>query len=272
MLRSLVGSIVRGPLGGVLTGTNAPTQAETTTLVAAISTPPTSVRQVQINNLIYALKTAGLWAKIDVLHVFAAADAQAAGLNWKNPATFTASPVSSPTFTADRGYNGDGAASYVNAVWMPSNGVNLTQDSATYFAWSLTSAAESDDAKSILGTATNTVVRITPRNSGNVFRYRINSGSSTGSGTVTDGTGLYAVSRSGAAVTQGYRNGAASGSAGSTASLALSGVPINIGRTNTTAFSAAQCAAWGAASNLSAAEHALLDAALRSYMISVGAA
>ncbi len=256
--------------GAVFNGTP---ETEASTLFAAMSTAPTLSRQYAINALIAALKSAGIWTKLDVLQVFAAADAQAASLNWKNPATFTASPQSSPTFTADRGYNGDGAASYVNTTWAPSNGVNYTQDSATIFAWSRTSAAESDDAKGILGSGTTTAVRLTTRSSANLLRYRINQASSSSGGSgITDGSGLYAASRSGAAATQAYRNGATSGLAGSVASGALSSVTLNIGRLNTTAFSSAQCAAWGAGSNLSAAEHLSLYNALRAYLIAVGAA
>lgn len=239
------------------------------TLFAAMTTPPTEARKDAINSLIGSLKNAGLWSKLDVLQVFAAADSQAAVLNWKNPATFTAAGVNTPTFTADRGYAGNGTTSYVDTTWAPTNGVNYTQDDATVFAWSRTSGTNSNRW---MGSATDTSVLLLPRTAGSAFQYRINTtGSVTAIGSVTDGSGLFAVSRSGATATQSYRNGATLGAAGSIASTALSSSPINVGRQNTQ-FNPAECAVWGAGSNFSAAEHLALYNAIRTYLVDAGAA
>src|SRR5690606_35810663 len=79
-----------------------------------MTTPPTRARQLLINTTITNLIAAGLWPKLDVLYLLAAADEQAARLNWKNPGTFTCTAVNSPTFTADRGFAGDGSTSYLD--------------------------------------------------------------------------------------------------------------------------------------------------------------
>jgi len=71
-----------------------------------MSVAPSAARQLVIDALIRQLKDAGVWAKLDVLYVIAAHDIQAGRVNWKNPGTFTATEVSAPTFTTDRGYAG----------------------------------------------------------------------------------------------------------------------------------------------------------------------
>lgn len=108
------------------------TQAETTALLAAMSVQPSSGRQALINTLIASLKSyvtswgqtpegAGqtLWGALDFLYLTAAHDAQAARVNWKNPAQ-VATVVGTPTFTADQFYAGVTGASYLDT------GVNLS--------------------------------------------------------------------------------------------------------------------------------------------------
>ncbi|HXC20220.1 MAG TPA: hypothetical protein VNV13_01980, partial [Steroidobacteraceae bacterium] len=60
-------------------------------IFAAFTTPPTTSRKVIINTLVNALLNGSTdtWDKMDVLYVMAAADSQAASINWKNPGTTT---------------------------------------------------------------------------------------------------------------------------------------------------------------------------------------
>lgn len=108
---------------------------EALALFARMSSPPDSVRKSAINTLIGSLKSAGAWSKLDVLQVYAAADSQAALLNWMS-SSYDASVVSSPTFEADRGFKTNGSSSYINTGWNPGAGVNFTQDSSTFGLWS----------------------------------------------------------------------------------------------------------------------------------------
>src|SRR5262245_5597796 len=79
-----------GALGGGLINRTSPTgnpiQAETTALLAAMTVQPNAARQTLINDLIYGLKNAGLWIKIDFFYVLAAHDSQAARIGWKTAA------------------------------------------------------------------------------------------------------------------------------------------------------------------------------------------
>lgn len=105
-------------------------------LFNAFAVQPNTTRKSVINTLIVTLKADGNWNKLDALWITAAHTQQAALLNWKNPATFTATTVNSPTFTTDRGFSGDGITSYLDLNWNPSgNGVNfrLSADSFGFY-------------------------------------------------------------------------------------------------------------------------------------------
>lgn len=107
---------------------------ETGALLSAMTTEPDDTRKTLIDTTIKALKTAGIWAKLDTLYFLAAHNAQAARLNWKSPGTFTLSPVNSPTFTTDTGYASDGSTSYLNSGYIPNtHGVTLTANAACIF-------------------------------------------------------------------------------------------------------------------------------------------
>lgn len=102
----------RTPAIATPTPTPTPTpEAETTALIARMSSPPDSTRQGHINTFIKALKDGGVWSKMDVLFVFASHDAQSSLLDWKNlggSGAYDATVVlGAPTFTTDRGYTGD---------------------------------------------------------------------------------------------------------------------------------------------------------------------
>ena len=112
-------------------------------IMAAFTTPATMARQQLINTLVVALKAGGtssIWSNSDVIYVLAAADSQAALINWRNPGTFNATAVNSPTHKVDRGFTGDGASSRVDTGWTPStNGIKYIRDNASAWAWSLAS-------------------------------------------------------------------------------------------------------------------------------------
>ena len=100
-------------------------------------TAPSAAQQTLQNTLVTDLKTAGVWDKLDVFYVFATdGDSDYATLNWKAPSSFRATKVSSPTFTPNQGFNGDGASSYLNTNWSLANdSVNFTETNASMGAW-----------------------------------------------------------------------------------------------------------------------------------------
>jgi len=103
-------------------------------LFARMSPTPSPSRKVYINRLISSLVGAGVWSKLDMLQVYAA-DAQAnALLNWVST-SYNASAVSSPTFTADRGFTGNGSSSYLDTGYNASLASGWTQNSHTFGRW-----------------------------------------------------------------------------------------------------------------------------------------
>lgn len=118
------------------------TLPQTLTLVSAFSTAPTATRKTLINTLINTAVVCGAWDRLDVLYVLAAADSQAASLNWKNPAAFTLTTTGTPTFTADRGYAGNGTdATLVTGYNPQSASLGIAQNDAHGAIFMLNSTA-----------------------------------------------------------------------------------------------------------------------------------
>jgi len=83
-----------------------------------------------IDGLIANLKTAGIWSGLDAFWMFAAHDSSSGLLNWVSTA-HNCTSINNPTFTTDRGFNGDGAASYLNTNYNPATqAVNFKQNDA----------------------------------------------------------------------------------------------------------------------------------------------
>lgn len=104
--------------------------AEATALFAEMTSEPDSTRKGLISTAIIELKNAGVWAKLDRLWVLAAHDSQSSLLEWKNP-TRVITPISGPTFTVDRGWQGNGSQS-LDLNFNPSTeGSSFTLNSAS---------------------------------------------------------------------------------------------------------------------------------------------
>lgn len=240
--------------------------ADTLALLARFTTPATPARTGAIDALIVALKNAGVWSKLDILHVFAGADSQAALRNWKSE-SFTAMTVNSPTFVADRGYTGDGSSSYLTTGYDPSTspaGMTMAQDSAHLGAFILTdSASNGFDAGAI----------------GNRMKVRNRSGASGTSGSVSTTSAVSATGAAPPAHALAVRRDGANqilfrnGSQIATTAVASAGLPgaAEILRGNV-AHSDRQVAAVHQGAALSDVEIAALYTALLTYMQAVGAA
>lgn len=208
-------------------------------------------------------------AKLDIGHLLAAHDQQAAKLDIIDAGgagAFNLTAVNAPGFTVDQGFAGDGATSYLASTWAPNAGVNFTQNNAAMGFWSRTSGQQTNNA---LGSGTGAGYLLKSRSTSDLLNYRLNDASTQTLGAVTDGSGLVAVERTGVNATQGYRNGVAIGAAGAATSAAPSSVALNFDRANSL-FSAVQGAAIFAGASLGAAGQASLYAALQATMNAIG--
>lgn len=242
-------------------------ESETEALIARFTTPPTLQRKTQINTLIKALKTAGVWSKLDALYVLAAHDAQAARRNWIADA-YNLTAVSAPTFSADRGYTGNGSSSYLATGLNPSTGGKYTQNSASLGVWVRT---ESNANYCDIGVDSGVIGSIRPRVTG------LLSASTNGPATlpaVGSSVGLSAWSRTADAVVEVYKNGASLADA-TTVSSGLPNADFALlarGKPTPDQYSANQIAAAFIGPGLTDANQSDTYAAMNTYLQAVGAA
>lgn len=257
---------------GVLTsGPDVGYSAESLALFARFTTAPTNTRKGQIDTLIRALKTGGIWAKLDALYVMAAADSQAARRNWIAD-QYNMTAVASPTFTADRGYQGDGTSSYLSTGFNASTaGGKLSTNSATLFTYANTDVA----SNAVDGGATNAsnIIFVNGRRALGEADAEIVNGSTGALRTaVASSVGLTMGTRTGASATALYRNATQLKTA-TTAATALPNGTISLCGSNTAAsYSTRRIAVGGIGSGLDSTEAAALYNALNTYLTAVGAA
>jgi len=221
---------------------------------------PTGARAEVVDRLVYDLKVAGVWSKMQGLYALAGHNAAAARTNWITPGTGNLTEVNSPTFTTDRGYTGNGSTSYLLGATL---GSPYTQNSANVGVWVLTNSQSGADA----GTTTSNRFRLYSRNGADASVFRVNGTSLTVS-SVTDSTGYRVGVRRSATAVEGYLNGASIGT-DSIASEAVS-APFTILRDDTS-YSAHQIALAHVGAALSTTETLAAYTAFNTYLSAVGA-
>lgn len=230
--------------------------------------PPSDTNKTNINNLVVALKDAGIWSELDMMYVLAAADSNAAVKNWKAPGTFSVGPVNAPTFTAYRGFTGDGSSAYLNTWWTPStNGVKFTQDDASVWAWPLTNVSSNS---SVVGCLASRYCFLYPRTGAGAAATYMNSAAGGPSIlSVSDSRGFIGGQRRGASDVRMFKDGIQR----ATHNQVSTGVPTGpmwVLGAYPSSYSALQnsFAAWGA--SLAGKEAAFYEA-VRTYLQAVGA-
>lgn len=151
---------------------------------------PSAEQQKTQNELVLALKSAGVWDSLDVLYVFATdADANFAKLNWKNPAAHEGTYVGGVTFQKNGGIKGDGSTGYFNTNFNPAtSGVRYTLNNAGRYFW-----VDNRDTVIFDGVETNSFNSSLNANTANIF---INQGSTPLSVAVPfDVDGFHAINR-----------------------------------------------------------------------------
>lgn len=104
---------------------------ESRAIIDAMTVPPNMARRRLIDLTVRAFLGVGLWPLIDVIWLLGAHDEQAGRINWKDPGNFTCTVVNSVTFTADRGFAGDGVSGHLDTNWHAgTHAVQFTQNNA----------------------------------------------------------------------------------------------------------------------------------------------
>jgi hypothetical protein len=230
----------------------------------AFTTPPTAARKRLINN--WVRSTAGIWSKIDCWWMPAAADSQAALINWIAPGTNNLVVAGAPVFTADRGYAGDGGTGRLTGPNPTLLAGKMTQNSAHIGVWLNTNVSE-DNGEIGAGA---TFIR--GRTTGNTITGRVNDGTtSTWFSSISDGRGYTLGSRGDSGSYIPYKN-AVAGSTVSVASTGLLNAAVNVCSTNGATSGTAIVGAAHFGSDLSAADITTLYNATLAYMQGIGAA
>lgn len=228
-----------------------------------LATEPDTPRMQAYDFLIRALCESGVWAKLDALYIFAAAD-QATALTNLVQSSYGATAVNSPSFTADQGYDVTQGISWITSGFAPSTaGGHFTQNSCSVLAWSLTSAGKNNEL--LIGSANKNelAARWTDNNS-----YIALSSSAETIVASADGSGLWSVARQSSSTITLYRNGA-SVSSGANTSASLDTSTLTFGQVNGATHDTLRVAAGGFGAGLSDAEELALYNAMHAYMQTV---
>jgi hypothetical protein len=174
-----------------------------------------------ITTLICGLVTDGVFAKLDVLYIFAINSSVNSLVNAVNPGTFngtangnvsTGCAGSTNCFSANNGWSGVDASTtiYIDTGFNPSTATspNFTRNSSHVMAWPYTNVASGASGGAAIGlvlAATNSS-RVYPRYSDNNFYSDVNSATNaTGASNNTATGGMYLVSRTGASSVDHYK-------------------------------------------------------------------
>lgn len=259
-------------LGFPFTATGTQYSSEASALFARITADPGTTRKNLINNLIVSLKTAGVWTKLDVLYLFAAADSQSALLNWVS-SSYNCTATNSPTFTANQGYTGNGTNAHLATGFNPSSAAGrvFAQDSSHLGVYTLSTGT---GVLNVLEAGSTTLSANWGINSfrsdlGNVIRAELSGTAFSNSTAVASPKGHNAIARSSSSQVRIYRDGAllATNSDTSTSPTNTNLAWLRYGTT----YSARQIAAGHMGSSLSDAEMAAMNTALSTYLTAVGA-
>jgi len=242
-------------------------------VIAAGGTVSTGRRTV-VNSLIVGLKADGIWTKLDRLWIFAAENSFSALVDLV--ALDGATAIAAPTFTADRGYAGNGSNSYIRTFFRPATlGIAWTLNAAHIAVWDNTNRAEAlviatGAYDSTLGDG-GTYSDLAPYYSGGL-RFRING---TTAPIITNSTsqGFFIGQRNDSSTIEGFYNGVSRGT-GATSSTNMVNLPIYICARDDDAtpafFSTDQISMTSYGGKFTSTEALAYYNRLRTYMTAVG--
>ena len=175
-----------------------------------------------LNTMVAAMKADGSWAKLDRLWIFALGTQAAALVDLVSRSTATL-PVA-PTFTAQKGFTGNGSSQYISTGYNPTGGTHYALNDSCYGGWIQTNDSRTSGNPVYFGNNTSVT------NSTNISRqsatqnnFCINQNAGTTNATMnpTTGIGLNHIDRTGSTAYALYQNGTSVGT-GATATNAVS--------------------------------------------------
>jgi hypothetical protein len=196
----------------------APNSSEAQQFYDRLLTPPTSEREALYNALIDGLVTAGVWAKLDALYLFSAAD-EATALTNLIQADYAASRLQSSgaaVFTADEGFSDGSTLKLITSNFNPTTAAspNLTQNDAMVGFWSYDAVQVNnwDINQMITSGVILTGIELYPKWSDGKSYYSVNDGVNGGPTNSGDSSGLFLAQRTASNARAIYHNDALLGS------------------------------------------------------------
>jgi hypothetical protein len=247
--------------------------------MAQMTVKPNFARQGLLNTAFTSLKSSGLWTKIDCLYFLASHDSQASLLNAKAPTTFgltatsAGSPVTSPTFTVDRGWQGAGAGAtiggYLASSFNPTLGTPLmTQNSNHIAVWN--NIASSGAVQGTYREAGGGQLLIACKNPTAVLWCMNMAGSADIPAQTGDGTGFYAHSRDNSATYKAYQGANVLGPITRASAAVVNGTFRVLAGGSGFSNARVAAASWGAA--LTDTDAGNLRSIMQTYLSAIGAA
>ena len=241
--------------------------AEATALFARMTAQPDATRKGHIDTLIGALKTAGVWTKLDVFYMFAALDIQSSLLNWKSSSyDCTRVNLADGSFTVDRGWTTDGSTSYIDTGFNPSTAGGIyALNSASFGTRNL---IDNNTTASGFGNFDGTNgCTLNPRNSGN-YVWRVNSSAGVNTAGAASSIHVYQLSRSASNALDLIIDGTPT--ANTNASTSIGNLTFRIGTATATAARAVQAAWFYAGGDLTRTEEGDLRTASATFTTALG--
>ena len=260
----------------VVTGSPPAYDADASAYFARMATDPGATRKGLINQLFLDLKAASVYSKADAITLLASHEASTGLLNLVST-SYPLSTVNGPTFTVDRGYQGDGSSSYLTVSGYNQSvaaGKQYATLSASVFVYVNASTAPTTANANdlVIGTsAADEGPRFAPFSAAGTTLGRLN-----GSGTnVTAATGVSTrlgiggMSRTSSGSMDFYRSTTAVTVAST--STGNTGTTVRLLNQSGSVFSPDRVGAFWIGGGLSTTEAAAVITALTNYLTAIGA-
>jgi hypothetical protein len=202
--------------------------------VVAAGGSVSAARQTIVNTLITSLKTHSLWTIQDRIWLHASENSQQATIDIVNLGVAT--PVNSPTFTADQGYAGNGSSSYLDSGLSASSATNYVRDSGSVSSYVRTSRSSGAGGVNIgfhAAASTGSMTALFTYTNG-FINYDLNNAQFTAQvGGQPNAQGFFTSVRTGASAQAVYKNSSSTAVAtNTTSSIAVPALNFFIGARN----------------------------------------
>jgi hypothetical protein len=161
-----------------------------------------------INDFIQGLKLDLLWDELDIIYLLAGPDKTLSKINIKDPSKYSLTEVASPTFTQNKGWNGNGTSSYLKTGWIASsNAIKYLQNDGSFGVYSLTDNAVSANDIGVNNGSVNVAV-LNIRTATNTASWAVNSATdSIPSIASASSIGFFSALRNNSSNSSFYKNG-----------------------------------------------------------------